>query len=137
MDRRRLVLTASSAAAVSASAALGQGVEVEKAKTTKTALSEYVGALTIMHRHADWVLQEVSALRESGRSIVPPVKYEDGHDSWLDCVDELEDAGLHLRTGVLDDNERSFDLAQQALDRARGRLNEVDGEIPRRVGRST
>jgi len=161
MDRRRLVLAATSAAAVSVSDAMGQGVGVEKAKNN-TAQSEYVGALTIMRRHADWVLQEVSALlaaedrddeewridvlapfgavealRESGRTLVPPVKYEDGHDSWLECVDELEDAGVHLRTGVLDDNDRSVDLAEDALDRARDRLAEVDAEIPRRVGRST
>jgi hypothetical protein len=161
MDRRRIVLAASSAAAVSISAAAGQGVEVERART-KPAVSEYVGALTIMRRHADWVLEEVTtlldaedrddeewridvlapfgavdALRESGRSLVPPGKYEDGHDSWLDCVDELEDAGEHLRTGVLDDVDRSVDLAEDALDRARDRLAEVDAEIPRRVGRST
>jgi hypothetical protein len=79
----------------------------------------------------------VEALRESGRSLVPPVKYEDGHDRWLDCVDELEDAGEHLRTGVLDDVDRSVDLAQDALDRAREFLDDVDAEIPRRIGRST
>ena len=162
MNRRRLVLTGSSAAAVSASAALGQDVGVEKAKNAKTATPEYTGALTIMRRQADWVLEEttrlldardrddeewridvlapfaaVASLRESGQSLVAPAKYADGHASWLDCVDELEDAGEHVRTGVLDEVDRSFDLAEDALDRARDRLAEADAEIPRRVGRST
>jgi hypothetical protein len=160
MDRRRLVIASSTSGALSASTSLGQGVGGERART-RTAQAEYVGALTIMRRHADWVLEEVTtlldaedrddeewridvlapfgaveALRASGRSLVPPGKYEDGHDHWLDCVDELEDAGAHLRTGVLEDVDRSVDLAQQALDRARDRLAEVDAEIPRRVGRT-
>jgi hypothetical protein len=114
-----------------------------------------------MRRQADWVLQEVTelldgqdrdneewridvlapfavvdALRQSGRTIVPPGKYTDAHAQWLDVVDELGAAGLHLRTGVLDDNERSFDLATAAMDRARRWLDEVDAVVPRRVGRT-
>ncbi len=158
MNRRRLVFTASSAAALSTSVALSQGTSVQAARTS---LPQYVGALTIMRRHADWVLQEVTrlleaqdrddeewridvlapfaivdALRESGRTIVAPGKYADAHGNWLDVVDELSTAGLHLRTGVLDDNDRSFDLAREAIDRARSRLEEVDAVVPRRVGRT-
>ena len=158
MNRRRLVLTASSAAALSTAVALGQDTSVQAARTS---VPQYVGALTIMRRQADWVLQEVTeqldtqdrddeewridvlapfavvdALRQSGRTIVPPGKYTDAHAQWLDVVDELGAAGLHLRTGVLDDNERSFDLATAAMDRARSRLDEVDAVVPRRVGRS-
>jgi hypothetical protein len=158
VNRRRLVLTAPSAAALSTSVALGQGVTVE---ATRTSVPQYVGALTIMRRQADWVLQEVTALldaqerddeewridvlapfavveamRQSGRTIVPPGKYANAHANWLDVVDALGAAGLHLRTGVLDDNERSFDLATGAMDRAQNRLDEVDAVVPRRVGRT-
>jgi hypothetical protein len=52
-------------------------------------------------------------------------------------VDELGAAGLHLRTGAMDDNDRSFDLTTAAMDRARRRLDEVDAVVPRRVGRNT
>jgi hypothetical protein len=158
VNRRRLVLTTSSAAALSTTVALGQGTSVEAARTS---VPQYVGALTIMRRQADWVLQEVTerldtqdrddeewridvlapfavvdALRQSGRTIVPPGKYTDAHAQWLDVVDELGAAGLHLRTGVLDDTERSFDLATAAMDRARRWLDEVDAVVPRRVGRT-
>jgi hypothetical protein len=158
VNRRRLVLTASSAAALSTTVALGQDTSVQAARTS---VPQYVGALTIMRRQADWVLQEVTelldgqdrdneewridvlapfavvdALRQSGRTIVPPGKYTDAHAQWLDVVDELGAAGLHLRTGVLDDNERSFDLATAAMDRARRWLDEVDAVVPRRVGRT-
>jgi hypothetical protein len=158
VNRRRLVLTASSAAALSTTVALGQDTSVQAARTS---VPQYVGALTIMRRQADWVLQEVTelldgqdrdneewridvlapfavvdALRQSGRTIVPPGKYTDAHAQWLDVVDELGAAGLHLRTGVLDDNERSFDLATAAMDRARRWLDEVDAVVPRRIGRT-
>jgi hypothetical protein len=158
VNRRRLVLTASSAAALSTTVALGQDTSVEAARTS---VPQYVGALTIMRRQADWVLQEVTelldvqvrddeewridvlapfavvdALRQSGRTIVPPGKYTDAHAQWLDVVDELGAAGIHLRTGVLDDNERSFDLATAAMDRARRWLDEVDAVVPRRIGRT-
>ena len=94
MNRRRLVLTATSAAALSTAAALGQDTTVQAARTS---VPQYVGALTIMRRQADWVLQEVTALldtqdrddeewridvlapfavvvalRQSGRTVVPP-----------------------------------------------------------------
>src|SRR5215204_5072072 len=110
MNRRRLVFTASSAAALSTSVTLGQDVSVQAARAS---VPQYVGALTIMRRHADWVLQEVTrlldaqdrdneewridvlapfaivdALRASGRTIVPPGKYTDAHAFWLDVVDE-------------------------------------------------
>ncbi len=51
----------------------------------------------------------------------------------LDAVDELVAAGLHMRTGVLDDNQRSIDLATRAMDRARDLLVEVDAMLPRRA----
>jgi hypothetical protein len=158
VNRRRLVLTASSAAALSTTVALGQDTSVQAARTS---VPQYVGALTIMRRQADWVLQEVTelldgqdrdneewridvlapfavvdALRQSGRTIVPPGKYTDAHAQWLDVVDELGAAGLHLRTGAMDDNDRSFDLTTAAMDRARRRLDEVDAVVPRRVGRT-
>jgi hypothetical protein len=158
VNRRRLIFTAPSAAAIATAVALGQGTTVEAARTS---VPQYVGALTIMRRQADWVLQEVAglldaqarddeewridvlapfavvdALRQSGRTIVPPGKYAEAHATWLDVVDALGAAGLHLRTGVLDDTERSFALATEALDRARSRLEEVDAVVPRRVGRT-
>jgi hypothetical protein len=52
---------------------------------------------------------------------------------WLEAVDELVAAGLHLRTGVLDDNDRSVEFATRSLDRARVLLDEVDAFLPRRV----
>ena len=79
----------------------------------------------------------VAALRQSGRTVVPPGKYTDAHAQWLDVVDALADAGLHLRTGVLDEVERSFALATAALDRAQRQLDEVDAVVPRRLGRTS
>ena len=159
MNRRRLVLTATTAAALSSTVAHSQGTTVE---AVRTSIPQYVGALTIMRRQAEWVLHEVAelldapdrndeewpidvlapfaivaALRASGRTIVPPRKYADAHATWLDVVNELGDAGLHLRTGVLDGIERSFALATEALDEARSRLDEVDAVVPRRLGRAT
>ena len=144
MDRRRLVLAVSSAAVVSTSAALAPSAAFQ---VVRSSVPEYVGAMTIMRRNADWVLDEVSrlmtiedrddeewridvlapfavveAIREAGRTIAPPGKYADAHLIWLDAVDELVAAGLHLRTGVLDDNQRSIDLATRAMDRARDLL---------------
>jgi len=65
-----------------------------------------------------------------------PGKYTEEHAQWLDVVDELRAAALHLRTGVLDDVDRSVDLATAAMDRARRGLDEVDAVVPRRVGRT-
>ncbi len=73
-------------------------------------------------------------IRAHGRS---SQKFTDAHATWLDVVDELAAAGLHLRIGVLDDNERSFDLATAVMDRARRQLDEVDAVVPRQVGRNT
>lgn len=156
MDRRRLVLGASSAAALSGAAALVPGAAVSQ--VIRSSVPAYVGAMTVMRRSADWVLQEVdlllaeqdredeewridvlapfaavAAVREAGRTIVPPARFATAHLLWLDAMDELTAAGLHLRTAVLDDNERSFGLATRALERATDLLVEVDALLPRRA----
>jgi hypothetical protein len=156
MDRRRLVLTASSAAALSGSATFVPNGALSQA--VRSSVPEYVGAMTIMRRTVDWVEQEVSrlmaaqdrededwridvlapfatveAVRDAGRTVVPPGKFATAHARWLDAVDELVVAGLHLRTGVLDDNERSFEFATRAMDRASVLLDEVDAFLPRRA----
>jgi hypothetical protein len=155
MDRRRLVLAASSAAALSGSAALAPHGALTQA--VRTSVLEYVGAMTIMLRTLDWVQHEVSrllaeqnredeewridvlapfaaveAVREAGRTIVAPGRFVIAHARWFEAVDELGAAGLLLRTGVLDDNDRSLELAAQSLDRARLLLDEVDAFLPRR-----
>ncbi len=156
MDRRRLVLAASSAAALTGSATLApQGALTQ---VVRSSVPEYVGAMSIMRRSVDWVEREVSrllaeenwddeewqidmlapfaaveAVREAGRSIVAPGKFATAHERWLDAVDELVAAGLHLRTGVLDDNDRSVAFARRSLDRASVLLDEVDAFLPRRV----
>ena len=156
MDRRRLVLAASSAAALSGSATLAPNAALTQ--TVRSPVPEYVGSMTIMRRTIDWVEQEVSrlmavqdrddeewridvlapfaaveAVREAGRTIVAPGKFATAHERWLEAVDELVAAGLHLRTGVLDDNDRSFEFARRSLDRASVLLDEVDAFLPRRV----
>jgi hypothetical protein len=160
MDRRRLVFAASSAAAVSSPAALAPHGALSQ--VIRSAVPEYVGAMTIMRRSVDWVEQEVTrlladedrededwridvlapfaaveAVREAGRSIIPPGKFATAHERWLDAVDELVAAGLHLRTGVLDDNDRSIEFARRALDRASVLLDEVDAFLPRRARPTT
>ena len=150
MNRRRLVLGASAAAAMLPSATAAQIV--------RSSVPEYVGAITVMRRTTRWVEQEVTrlldaqnredeewridvlapfaaveAVREAGRTIAPPGRFASTHELWLDAVDELVAAGLHLRTGVLDDNDRSFEFATRAMDRATLLLDEVDLLLPRRA----
>ena len=160
MDRRRLVLAASSAAALTGSATLAPNGALTQ--VVRSSVPEYVGSMIIMRRSVDWVEQEVErlladqnrededwridvlapfavveAVQEAGRTIVPPGKFATAHARWLDAVDELVAAGLHLRTGVLDDNERSFDFATRAMDRASVLLDEVDAFLPRRARLTT
>jgi hypothetical protein len=117
--------------------------------------------MTVMWRTVQWVLQEVSRLmaaqersdeewridvlapfaavtsvRDAARAIVPPAKYTAGHALWLEALDELVSAGLHLRNGVLADNERSFQLATRAIESATDLIAEVEVALPRRVRRT-
>jgi len=156
MDRRRLVLGVSSAAAVSGVAALVPSAAVSQ--VTRSSVPAYVGSMTVMRRSVEWVLQEVTpllaeqnredeewridvlapfaavdAVREAGRTIIPPGRFAAAHLLWLDAMDELLAAGLHLRTAVLDDNERSFGFATRAMARATDLLVEVDALLPRRA----
>ena len=52
---------------------------------------------------------------------------------WLDALDEFVAAGLHLRIAVLDDNERFFEFATRAMDRAADLVAGADTLLPRRV----
>jgi hypothetical protein len=160
MDRRRLILAASSATALTGSATLAPSGALTQ--VVRSSVPEYLGAMTIMRRSIAWVQREVSrlmvdqdrddeewridvlapfaavdALREAGRTIVPPGKFATAHARWLDAIDELVAAELHLRTGVLDDNERSFEFATRAMNRAALLLAEVDALLPRRVRPTT
>ena len=160
MNRRRLALAASSAAVLSGSAALAPIAVVSQA--TRSPVPEYVGAMTVMWRSVQWFQREVSqlmdeqnredeewgidvlapfavvdAVREAGRMIAPPRKYATSHALWLDALDEFVAAGLHLRNGVLADNERSFALATRTMDRAADLLDEVEAGLPRRVRRTS
>ena len=158
MDRRQLVRLASSAAALSGAAALAPNVALSQAP--RYSVPEYVGAMTVMRRSVQWVQQEVTRLldaqdredeewridvlapfaavdvvRDAALAIVPPSKYATGHEQWLEAVDELVAAGLHLRNGVLANSERSFEFATRSLDRASVMLEDVDIFLPRRVRR--
>ena len=159
MDRRRLVRAAVSAAGLSGSGALTPGSV--RAQAVRSRSPEYAGAMTVMWRTVQWVLQEVSRLmaaqersdeewridvlapfaavtsvRDAARAIVPPAKYTAGHALWLEALDELVSAGLHLRNGVLADNERSFQLATRAIESATDLIAEVEVALPRRVRRT-
>jgi hypothetical protein len=159
MDRRRLVLAASFTAGLAGSGVLTPGSVL--AQVVRSRSPEYAGAMSVMWRTVQWVLQEVSRLmaaqnrsdeewridvlapfavvttiRDASRAIVPPAKYAAGHALWLDALDELVSAGLHLRTGVLDDNERSFQLATRAIESATNLIAEVEVTLPRRVQRT-
>jgi hypothetical protein len=159
MDRRRLVLAASSAAGRSGSGVLPRGSV--RAQVVRSRSPEYAGAMTVMWRTVQWVLQEVSRLmaaqdrsdeewridvlapfavvttiRDAARAIVPPAKYAAGHALWLDALDELVSAGLYLRNGVLTNTERSFPLATRAIESATDLIAEVEVALPRRVRRT-
>ncbi len=159
MDRRRLVFAASSAAGLAGSGVLTPGSVL--AQVVRSRSPEYAGAMTVMWRTVQWVLQEVSRLmaaqdrsneewridvlapfavvttvRDAARAIVPPPKYAAGHALWLDALDELASAGLHLRNGVLANNERSFQLATRAIESATDLIAEVEISLPRRVRRT-
>src|SRR4051812_32680323 len=109
MDRRRLVLMASSTAALSGPAALIPSAAA--AQVIRSSVPEYVGAVTVMRRTADWVVDEVTrlldeqnrddeewridvlapfaavdAIREAGRAIAPPARFASTHELWLDAV---------------------------------------------------
>ena len=158
MDRRRLVRAAPLVAALSGTGALVPGGAL--GQITRSSVPEYVGAMTVLRRSIRWVEQEVARLmdaqdredeewridvlapfavvdtvRDAALAIVPPSKYATGHELWLDAVDELVAAGLHLRNGVLADNERSYEFATRSLDRATVLLEEVEVFLPRRVRR--
>ncbi|HZG65754.1 MAG TPA: hypothetical protein VEZ12_03370 [Herpetosiphonaceae bacterium] len=159
MDRRRLVLTTSSAAALSTAAALAP--RTAEGQALRSRAPEYVGAMTVVRRSLQWVRQEVArlmdaqqrddeewridvlapfaaveALRDASRAIIPPAKYATTHDRWLEALDELVAAGLHLRSGVLADNERSVALATRAMERAGELLDELSPLLPRSVART-
>jgi hypothetical protein len=114
-----------------------------------------------MWRSVQWVLQEVSRLlaaqdrsdeewridvlapfaavttvRDAARTIVPPPKYTATHALWLDALDELMSASLHMRNGVLVNSERSYQLATRAIESATDLIAEVEAALPRRVRRT-